>query len=164
MSRTTAWAIRSVTSGLFFFLLSFVLYFSLRSNRFASQLSTDHSVEKLNREGWLIEKNLLQFHRQRLKMVRQKFVVNSAADSSDGNPVVSHLKAFGTRLIARKSITQLQSEAEGGNELKRTLGTFQVIALGVGSIIGECHSEWKRSKSEVSDRYWHLRVERRSRC
>lgn len=74
-------------------------------------------------------------------MVRQKFVVNAAADSSGGNPVVSHLRAFGTRLIARKSITQLQSEAEGGNELKRTLGTFQVVGLGVGSIIGKCHSD-----------------------
>ncbi|CAF1041876.1 unnamed protein product [Rotaria sp. Silwood1] len=47
-----------------------------------------------------------------------------------------YLKKFGVRLVQRKNITQLQAEAEGTNELKRTLSSFQLLALGIGSIIG----------------------------
>lgn len=39
-------------------------------------------------------------------------------------------------LFAKKSISDLQAEAGSKNTLKRTLGPFQLIALGIGAIIG----------------------------
>src|SRR6187431_525639 len=39
-------------------------------------------------------------------------------------------------LFAIKSVTQLRAEAEGHAGLKRTLGPFDLIALGIGAIIG----------------------------
>ena len=73
-------------------------------------------------------------------MVRRKFVVNRIAKLSNiqsDNIAYSGLKIFLTRLITRKTITQLQTEAETSNELKRTLGSFQLMALGIGGIIGK---------------------------
>ena len=73
-------------------------------------------------------------------MVRQKFVINPLAkpdyDQSADKGASCWKLAF-ARLTSRKSITQLQSEAATNNDLKRTLGSFQLLALGVGSIIGE---------------------------
>ena len=72
-------------------------------------------------------------------MVRQRFTINPLEkldDDQGGNAFVSYLTIFIKRLIKRKSITQLQAEAQGDNELKRNLGTFQLLALGVGCIIG----------------------------
>src|SRR5881409_886493 len=45
---------------------------------------------------------------------------------------------MGNPLFARKPMSMLLSEAqeEGGHSLKRTLGPFQLTALGVGAIIG----------------------------
>ena len=39
-------------------------------------------------------------------------------------------------LFAIKSVQQLRAEAEGHHGLKRTLGPFDLIALGIGAIIG----------------------------
>lgn len=72
-------------------------------------------------------------------MVLKDFFSNTVEklrNNSDNNRAVYYLKRFGTRLITRKTITQLQSEADNKNELKRTLGSFQLLALGIGSIIG----------------------------
>ncbi|CAF1442022.1 unnamed protein product [Adineta steineri] len=68
-------------------------------------------------------------------MVRQKFVINPL-EKTEIDQDCSCLRNFLNRLTTRKTITQLQAEAEGDNELKRTLTTFQLLALGVGSIIG----------------------------
>jgi amino acid permease len=73
-------------------------------------------------------------------MVRVKFTVNSAAKSETSEDHVNSFcdfKAFAARLTTRKTITQLQNEANSGNELKRTLGSFQLLALGIGGIIGK---------------------------
>ncbi len=73
-------------------------------------------------------------------MVRQKFVVNPIAksgDNQDDTNGFSCVNTFVRRLTTRKTITQLQTEAESSNELKRTLGPFQLLALGVGGIIGK---------------------------
>ena len=45
---------------------------------------------------------------------------------------------MGNPLFARKPMSMLLEEAkeEGGHSLKRTLGPFQLTALGVGAIIG----------------------------
>ena len=45
---------------------------------------------------------------------------------------------MGNPLFARKPMSMLLAEAqeEGGHSLKRTLGPFQLTALGVGAIIG----------------------------
>jgi hypothetical protein len=75
-------------------------------------------------------------------MVRQKFVINPIEkldNFQSDSKAFSHLKSFVTRLGTRKTITQLQTEAEGGNELKRTLGSFQLLALGIGGIIGKLY-------------------------
>jgi basic amino acid/polyamine antiporter, APA family len=42
----------------------------------------------------------------------------------------------GTGLWRRKSITELQAEAEGDHSLKRALGALNLTALGIGAIIG----------------------------
>jgi len=39
-------------------------------------------------------------------------------------------------LFGIKSVTQLRAEAEGHAGLKRTLGPFDLVALGIGAIIG----------------------------
>jgi len=73
-------------------------------------------------------------------MGRVKFVINpteKSETSQDHGKAYSYLKIFLTRLGTRKNITQLLAEAEGSNELKRTLTTFQLLALGIGSIIGK---------------------------
>ena len=73
-------------------------------------------------------------------MVRHRLVINpieKPADNQGDGSVLSHLKTFATRLVQRKSIKQLQVEAEASNELKRTLGSFQLLALGIGGIIGK---------------------------
>ena len=73
-------------------------------------------------------------------MVRQKFTINPSTKvdySHDGGVESSCLKRFLTRLATRKTITQLQAEANTNNELKRTLGSFQLLALGIGGIIGK---------------------------
>lgn len=76
-------------------------------------------------------------------MPRKKFIVN-VLTNDDGhrsnNPVVSHLTLFVRRLIKTKSVTQLQEEATSDNSFKRTLGPFQLLMLGVGSIIGKFKS------------------------
>nr|ACI90399.1 cationic amino acid transporter-like protein [Philodina roseola] len=72
-------------------------------------------------------------------MPRKKFVVNALTNPDNersANPVFSHLKIFVRRLIKTKSIAQLQEEAHEDNSFKRTLGPFQLLMLGVGSIIG----------------------------
>ncbi|CAF1650122.1 unnamed protein product [Rotaria magnacalcarata] len=72
-------------------------------------------------------------------MVRRNFFVNFSArlrNSQDDNKGVYYLKRFAIRLGTRKTITQLQDEVDQTNELKRTLSTFQLLALGIGSIIG----------------------------
>jgi hypothetical protein len=75
-------------------------------------------------------------------MVKLKFVINpTVKEENDHGKTYDHCKSFVTRLVRRKSITQLQNEAEGGNELKRTLGSFQLLALGIGGIIGKKKNE-----------------------
>jgi hypothetical protein len=73
-------------------------------------------------------------------MVRQKFTINPSKTidnhRSDGHVLVC-LKNFIKQLTSCKSVDQLQAEAESNNELKRTLTSFQLLALGVGSIIGK---------------------------
>lgn len=66
-------------------------------------------------------------------MVRKIFVINSLGND---HSMSNCLQTFFGRLIQRKSITQLQAEADGDNEFKRTLGSFQLLALGIGGIIG----------------------------
>ncbi len=44
---------------------------------------------------------------------------------------------FIRRLIARKSMSQIQSEIETQNKLRRALGWVQLTAIGLGAIIGE---------------------------
>ena len=39
-------------------------------------------------------------------------------------------------LFRRKSVTQLQAEAEADHSLKRSLGVVNLTALGIGAIIG----------------------------
>jgi hypothetical protein len=73
-------------------------------------------------------------------MVRQKFIGNPIVkleNNQDDLQAFSGLKTFLKRLTTRKTVTQLHTEAESGNELKRTLGPFQLLALGIGSIIGK---------------------------
>ena len=50
-------------------------------------------------------------------------------------PKVETRPAFASGFIRRKSIEQMQQEFEGG-ELKRTLGAWNLILLGIGCIIG----------------------------
>lgn len=50
-------------------------------------------------------------------------------------PTVETRPAFVSGFIRRKSIEQMQAEFEGG-ELKRTLGPWNLILLGIGCIIG----------------------------
>jgi len=50
-------------------------------------------------------------------------------------PTVETRPAFASGFIRRKSIEQMQAEFEGG-ELKRTLGAWNLILLGIGCIIG----------------------------
>ena len=72
-------------------------------------------------------------------MVRQKFILNPSVKIIDEQQSIigcTWLRDFIKRLLTRKSITQLQNEADQGNELKRTLSSFQLLALGIGSIIG----------------------------
>jgi hypothetical protein len=73
-------------------------------------------------------------------MVRHRLVINSIEKPEDST-VFSHLKTFVTRLSQRKTIKQLQLEAENNNELKRTLGPFQLLALGIGGIIGKFNED-----------------------
>jgi hypothetical protein len=78
-------------------------------------------------------------------MVRHRLVINpieKPADNYGDSTVFSHVKTFATRLVQRKTIKQLQVEAEGGNELKRTLTTLQSLALGVGGIIGKFNEQY----------------------
>ncbi len=72
-------------------------------------------------------------------MVRSKLVINRPIklDNGSGGRAASYVKTFFTRLTTRKSLQQLQVDSESQNELKRTLGWFQLFALGIGSIIGE---------------------------
>ena len=73
-------------------------------------------------------------------MTRKKFIVNvltNADGRQSSNPVVSHLSTFIGRLTKTKSIAQLQDEANSDNKFNRTLGSFQLLMLGVGSIIGK---------------------------
>jgi APA family basic amino acid/polyamine antiporter len=42
----------------------------------------------------------------------------------------------GNPLLAKKSVDQLQTEAEDGHGLKRSLGAFDLVMLGIGAIIG----------------------------
>ena len=77
-------------------------------------------------------------------MVRQRFTINpleKAQDDQGDTSIFSHGKTFLKRLGKRKTITQLHAEAQGDNELKRNLGTFQLLALGVGGIIGQFNEE-----------------------
>lgn len=50
-------------------------------------------------------------------------------------PKIETRPAFASGFIRRKSIEQMQAEFEGG-ELKRTLGAWNLILLGIGCIIG----------------------------
>lgn len=50
-------------------------------------------------------------------------------------PKIETRPAFASGFIRRKSIEQMQQEFEGG-ELKRTLGAWNLILLGIGCIIG----------------------------
>lgn len=73
-------------------------------------------------------------------MVRQRFTINPLEkpdDDQSENIIFYYLKMFFKRLAKRKTITQLQAEAQGDNQLKRNLGTFQLLALGIGCIIGK---------------------------
>lgn len=77
-------------------------------------------------------------------MVRQRFTINPLEKVEVGqgdHAILSYVKLFLKRLAKRKTITQLQAEAQGDNELKRNLGTFQLLALGVGCIIGKFNKE-----------------------
>jgi hypothetical protein len=48
-----------------------------------------------------------------------------------------YCKTFIKRLLARKSMSQIQIEIEIQNELKRTLNWVQLTAIGLGAIIGK---------------------------
>ncbi len=41
-----------------------------------------------------------------------------------------------SRYLARKSVADLQADKTDGDSLKRTLGPWRLLALGVGAIIG----------------------------
>lgn len=71
-------------------------------------------------------------------MVSQKFTLNRPKKENDDNSAgrCTRPNNFFHRLMLRKSIDQLQAEANQQNELKRTLGWFQLLGLGIGSIIG----------------------------
>lgn len=87
-------------------------------------------------------------------MVRKTFFINRLSKSGDhesNNQTSSGVKTFFTRLVQRKTITQLQAEAEGNNELKRTLTTFQLLALGIGSIIGKMNESSNDFEIELND-------------
>ncbi|MGN2245154.1 amino acid permease [Frateuria sp. GZRR35] len=43
---------------------------------------------------------------------------------------------FLSRLVRRKSVQQLQSEAGGSKDFRRTMGVWQLTAIGVGAIVG----------------------------
>jgi hypothetical protein len=49
----------------------------------------------------------------------------------------SSFKHFFKRLISRKSMEQLQSEIETKNEMRRTLNSYQLAGIGLGTIIGK---------------------------
>ena len=73
-------------------------------------------------------------------MVQRKFVINAKATpehNQDDGTAPNCFKKFVTRLGTRKTIEQLQHEAGSNSELKRTLGTVQLLALGIGGIIGK---------------------------
>jgi APA family basic amino acid/polyamine antiporter len=55
--------------------------------------------------------------------------------SDTTKPAVETRPAFASGFIRRKSIEQMQQEFEGG-ELKRSLGAWNLILLGIGCIIG----------------------------
>jgi hypothetical protein len=54
-----------------------------------------------------------------------------------GKKALFYCKIFIKRLIARKSMSQIQAEIETQNKLRRTLGWIQLTAIGLGAIIGE---------------------------
>lgn len=56
-------------------------------------------------------------------------------DNKTTAPAVETRPAFASGFIRRKSIEQMQAEFAGG-ELKRTLGAWNLILLGIGCIIG----------------------------
>ncbi len=56
-------------------------------------------------------------------------------DNKTTGPAVETRPAFASGFIRRKSIEQMQKEFESG-ELKRTLGAWNLILLGIGCIIG----------------------------
>src|SRR5207302_6118267 len=58
--------------------------------------------------------------------------------SAGSGAVPQRRSCMGNPLFARKPMSMLLAEAqeEGGHSLKRTLGAFQLTALGVGAIIG----------------------------
>lgn len=76
-------------------------------------------------------------------MVGKIFHIGSFTGKENGNSTSNGFKTFFGRLVQRKSINQLQGEAENNNELKRTLGSFQLLALGVGGIIGKFKQQKK---------------------
>ena len=51
--------------------------------------------------------------------------------------IVFCLKNLIKRLIARKPLSQVQSEIETQNELRRALNWWQLTAIGLGAIIGK---------------------------
>ena len=79
-------------------------------------------------------------------MVGKIFHIGSFTGKENGNSTSNGFKTFFGRLVQRKSINQLQAEAENNNELKRTLGSFQLLALGVGGIIGKFKQQQKKLK------------------
>ncbi|CAF1095149.1 unnamed protein product, partial [Rotaria sordida] len=50
--------------------------------------------------------------------------------------VLSYIQIFIRRLIARKPMGILQAEIDTRNELRRDLGRIQLLAIGLGAIIG----------------------------
>ena len=73
-------------------------------------------------------------------MVRQKFVINPlekpANSSYDIRESSGNVRSFFTRLLNRNTVTQLQTEADGQSDQERTLASVQLLALGIGGIIG----------------------------
>jgi len=49
---------------------------------------------------------------------------------------VRDARRSGNPLLATKSIDQLRSEADAAHGLKRTLGPWDLVMLGIGAIIG----------------------------
>lgn len=96
------------------------------------------------------------------EMVQQRFVTNPSEKSDNNqsdNKILSSLKSFGTRLRTRKTITQLQSEATCYNELKRTLSSFHLLALGIGGMIGKLNKYKRFIKLQfILKRYWDIRL------